>query len=118
MALRAFARHRITRKGRPWIGKALDDTLNAIFGDDTASHPTLSRAEEEYEEEHHECPLGESDEELAARLKRENEDILGRKHSDAAKERWHERFDNAASAKNSCIEKYEAPGRAASEYNR
>jgi RHS repeat-associated protein len=40
------------------ISNALDDAWNAIIGGENAEgHLTLSEAEAEYEEEHHECPL-------------------------------------------------------------
>jgi hypothetical protein len=42
------------------IEEGFEDIWNAIFSDDdatTESQPTLSKAEQEYEDEHHECPL-------------------------------------------------------------
>jgi RHS repeat-associated protein len=40
------------------IEDGIDSVVNSIFGDDAAeSEPTLSKAEREYEEEHHECPV-------------------------------------------------------------
>jgi RHS repeat-associated protein len=42
------------------VSDAAEDLWNAIFGNDdstASSQPTLSKAEQDYEDEHHECPI-------------------------------------------------------------
>jgi RHS repeat-associated protein len=73
--------------------------FGSIFSSDDDSEPTLTRSEREYEARYNECPLGavkwaEAHTPNGKRLKREGEDILGRGHSDAARERWREWYSN------------------------
>jgi hypothetical protein len=79
-----------------------EDTINA-------PHVHTAAEDTQYNEEaHEECPL-ESDEELGKRLKKEGADLLGRKHSEAGKKRWHERFDNASPRDKRIYDKVRGP---------
>ncbi len=83
--------------------------FNSIFGGDSSdtdeeSAGHLTKAEAEYEEEHHECPL-----EQGKDLKREGEELLGRGHSDAAKERWKEWWGERSAREKKIYNKEDGP---------
>jgi RHS repeat-associated protein len=65
------------------VASSLENVWNSIFGNEEVAELELTRAQEAYEEENHECPTEEG-----KQLRREGEEILGRKHSDAKKEIW------------------------------
>lgn len=69
--------------------------VDSLFGGEDTDQLTLNKAEQDYEDEHNECPK-EGYDELKKRVVREGEELLGRSHSEAGKRRWHERFDDAS----------------------